>query len=619
MDRGKIGTLVDLLRERATESADRPAMRVKKGGAWRRLTYRQVARTAEEAAAGLVGLGVAPGDRVAILSENRPEWAFADLATLSAAAVDVPIYATNLPKQCEYILANSESVGAFVSSDAQLKKVLEVLPGLPKLRFVVCFDADPAACARLPLGEADRARPVVAWSDLCAFGRERIAKEPGVVEARRALVKQDDLCSIIYTSGTTGDPKGVILSHHNFIANVQGTLNVVPTDEDDVFLSFLPLCHVFERMGGYYFAMMAGAEIAYAESVDKVRDNLPEVQPTIMCSVPRLYEKIYAGVKENVEKSTGAKKKLGGWALAVGARRSEAVRAGRRVGIFLALQNAIADRLVFSKIRARMGGRLRFFVSGGAPLAREIAVFFHSIGVLILEGYGLTETSPVITCNRPTEFRLGTVGKALDGIEVKLAADGEILARGPSVTSGYYKNETATKESIDAEGWFHTGDIGEFDADGFLRITDRKKDLLKTSGGKYIAPQNIENEMKVQRTIGECVVIGDNRPYAAALIAPKFEIIEAFAREKGLAFADRAALVALPEVEGLVRDDVERVNKGLAQFEKVKKFRLLPRELSQDAGELTPTLKVKRKVVNQKWKDLIESMYAESKEGAAKN
>jgi long-chain acyl-CoA synthetase len=607
MDASRLTTLVELFRARVADDPARPFQRFKRGGEWKRLTYGEAARIVDEVAAGLLALGVAPGERVALLSENRPEWAFADLAVLSLAAADVPIYATNTPKQCEYIIQNSESVGVIVSTPAQLAKVLEILPGLPKVRFVVAMDPVPAE---------RRKPPVVEWHDLIAKGRERLAEAPGLIEERAKLVKAGDVCSLIYTSGTTGDPKGVVLTHECFVENVKGTLGNVRVTGEDVFLSFLPLSHVLERMGGFYMPIYVGAEIAYAESIDKVRDNLPEVRPTIMISVPRLYEKIYAGVRENVQKSTGVKKALGTWALAVGAEYSEVVRSGRTPGPILALKRAIADRLVFSKIRERLGGRLRFFVSGGAPLAREIAVFFHSLGVLILEGYGLTETSPVLTVNRPEAFKFGTVGRPIANVTLKIAPDGEILARGPNIMKGYFKNEAATKEAIDAEGWFHTGDIGELDAEGYLRITDRKKDLLKTSGGKYIAPQNIENEMKVQRTIGEFVVIGDSRPFPTALVVPKFEVIESIAREEGIAFKDRAELVKHPRIEAAIREDVERVNRTLAQYEKIKKFRILDRELSQEAGELTPTLKVKRKVVNAKFKDLIESMYVEPKEAA---
>ncbi len=605
MDPAKVQTLVDLFRERAAESTDRVALQYKKDGVWRDITYRDFAAAVDAIAAALVELGVEPGDRVALLSENRPEWAFADLGILSAGAVNVPIYATNLAKQCEYIIANSESVGIFVSTPAQLAKALEVLPYCPGLRFIIAFDPPPPE---------KKKPPVSTLEELIGLGRERLRREPGVIEARRRAVAPDHLASLIYTSGTTGDPKGVMLTHANFVSNVKATLAAVAIGPEDTFLSFLPLSHSFERTVGYYIPIYAGARIAYAESVDKVRDNLPEVRPTILCSVPRLYEKMYAGIRENVRKSPGLKRKLAEWAFGVGARWSEAVLSGASPGGLLSLQRAVADRLVFSKIRERLGGRFRFAVSGGAPLAKEIAMFFHSMGIVIVEGYGLTETSPVITCNRPDALKPGTVGKPIPGVEVKIAADGEILARGPNIMRGYYKNEQATREVLDPDGWFHTGDIGELDADGFLRITDRKKDLMKTSGGKYIAPQPIENAFKTGRWIAEAIVIADSRPFPSALLVPKFEALEPWAREQGLSFADRAALLALPQVQELLRAEVDRVNANLPQYEKIKKWRALDRELTQDAGELTPTLKVKRKVVLGKFRDLIESMYAEGKE-----
>jgi long-chain acyl-CoA synthetase len=607
MDPAKVRTLVDLLRARAEETPDRVALQQKKDGAWRDITFRELAARAAETAAALVDLGLAPGDRVAILSENRPEWAFTDFGILSAAAVDVPIYGTNLPKQCEYILQNSGAVGVFVSTSAQLAKILEVLPNCPAVKFVVPFD--PVA--------PDPKQPLVrAYDDFLALGRARLEKEPAVVEKRRDLIKPDDLASLIYTSGTTGDPKGVMLTHGNFVSNVQAVLRAVPIGPDDVFLSFLPLSHSFERTAGYYVAIHGGARIAYAESIDKVRDNLPEVRPTIMCSVPRLYEKMYAGIREKVQKSSLFRRRIGEWAFGVGRAWSEATLAGRAPGPLLSLQRAIAERLVFAKIREILGGNFRFAVSGGAPLAREIALFFHSLGLIILEGYGLTETSPVISCNRLDALRPGTVGKPVEQVEVKIAADGEILVRGPNVMKGYYRNEKATNEVLEPDGWFHTGDVGEFDAQGFLRITDRKKDLMKTSGGKYIAPQPIEGAFKTGRWIAECVVIADDRPYPSALLVPKFDALEPWAREQGLSFRDRAELVKLPQVDEVIRGEVERVNKDLAQYEKIKKWRVLDRELTQEAGELTPTLKVKRKLVYAKFKDLIESMYAEGKEPA---
>jgi long-chain acyl-CoA synthetase len=611
MNAAEVHTLVDVFRVRAAEAGSRPAMLVKQGGAWRKIGWDEVAAKARAIAAGLAAAGVAPGDRVAILSENRPEWALADLGILSAGAVSVPIYATNLAKQCEYIWKNSGAVATFVSSagdKSQLDKALESQPECPALKTIVAFEAIPEGKARAG---------VLSLGDLIAKGEAKLKEDASLLEARAKTLTKDSIASIIYTSGTTGDPKGVVLTHENFASNVKAAVDLVGCGPEDVFLSFLPLSHSFERMAGHFLPIYAGALIAYAESIDKVRANLPEVRPTIMCSVPRLYEKIFAGIQENVLKKSPRDQKIFAWGKRVGEQWSAATREGRAPGLFLTLKHAVADRLVLSKIRALFGGRLRFFVSGGAPLAREIALFFHAFGIIILEGYGLSETSPLISVNRPDALKIGTVGKVIPGVEVKIEKDGEILVRGPNVMREYYRNETATREVIDADRWFKTGDIGEVDADGFLKITDRKKDLMKTSGGKYIAPQNIENDFKTDRFIGEFVVIAENRNYPTALVIPKFDALEAWAKEQGVAFASRKELVESAAVKKELERRMAEKNHHLPQYEKIKKWRVLDRELSQEAGEITPTLKVKRKVVNAKFKDLIEEMYAEGKEAAA--
>ena len=609
MDGSQVRTLVELFRARAAESASRAAMLVKRDGRWQEISWTEVGGKMRAIAAGLAALGVVPGDRVAILSENRPEWAFADLGAITAGAIDVPIYATNLAKQCEYIFKNSGAVATFVSTPAQLDKAIESQAACPELKTIIAFD---------PFPDAKRKPGVLTLAELCAKGEEKLKAEPNLLHDRAGKVKEDDPASIIYTSGTTGDPKGVVLMHKNFVSNVKTATDLVGVGPDDIFLSFLPLSHVFERMAGHYLPIYCGALIAYAESIDKVRDNLPEVRPTVMCSVPRLYEKIFAGLNERFLKEAPAKRKLIDWAKGVGMAYSAAVRDGRSPGVFLSLKHALADKLVFAKVRERMGGRLRYFVSGGAPLAREIALFFHAFGLVILEGYGLSETSPLISVNRPDALRIGTVGKVIPGVEVKIAPeDGEILVRGPNIMKGYYRNEQATGEVFTADGYFKTGDIGELDKDGFLKITDRKKDLMKTSGGKYIAPQNIENEFKTDRFIGEFVVIAENRNYPSALVIPKFDVLEGWAREHGVAFSTRAELVQNSAIKKLFDERMAEKNKHLPQYEKIKKYRLLDRELTQDSGELTPTLKVKRKVVNQKFKDVIEEMYAEGKEAAA--
>jgi long-chain acyl-CoA synthetase len=566
---------------------------------WRGVSSADLRAAVEETSMGLVSLGVGGGDRVAIVSENRPEWAIADLATLCAGAVDVPVYVTLTPGQVAYILKDSGAKVAFVSTPALAGKIAEVRSQVPLLEHVVRFAPDP-----IP--------DTITLDELRARGREALASDRQAVRRRADAVKGGDLATLIYTSGTTGEPKGVMLTHGNLTSNVLAAQRAIPgVGADDVALSFLPLSHSFERTAGYYFMLHAGVTIAYAESFEKVPENMQELRPTIMCSVPRLYEKMYARVNEKVASDPPLRRRIFGWALGVGAEAFRHRVAGTEPGMGLKLRLALADRLVFSKIKARVGGRLRLFVSGGAPLAKEIAEFFGAAGLLVCEGYGLTETSPVISCNRPDRLKPGTVGPPLDGVEVRIAGDGEILTRGPHVMKGYYNKPEATRETIDPEGWLHTGDVGHLDADGFLVITDRKKELIVTSGGKNIAPQPIENRLKTNRFFAEVVMIGDKRSFPSALVVPNFEVLESWARERGLPAADRAALAARPEVEAHYLSLIGELTPDLAQYEKIKKVAVLPTEFSQETGELTPTLKVKRRVIADKYRDVIDRLYSE--------
>jgi long-chain acyl-CoA synthetase len=591
-----VRTLTELF-YRAVETYQKPnALSFKKDGAWRDISSEELRRAVEELSMGLREMGVAPGDRVALLSENRPEWAFVDLAALAARAVDVPIYPSLPAAQVLYILNDSQAKVLFVSTALQARKVAEIRAEAKHLQHVVGF------------GEG--AEGQLGLEDVRARGRAALAADRGAVKAHALEARPEELATIIYTSGTTGEPKGVMLSHSNIVSNVLGGEKVF-TDfaATDVALSYLPLCHIFERMAGYYLMMHKGVSIAYAEGIDQVPANLAEVRPTLMCSVPRLYEKMYARVREKVAADPPARQKIFHWALGVGREAFRHTVEGTSPGPLLRMKLALADKLVLSKIRERLGGRLRLFVSGGAPLAKDINEFFGAAGLLILEGYGLTETSPVIAVNRPAAPRPGTVGQAIDGVEVKIAEDGEILTRGPHVMMGYYNKPEATREAIDAEGWFHTGDIGFLDATGRLTITDRKKDIIVTSGGKNIAPQPIENRLKKDKHIAEVVMIGNRRNFPSALIVPNFERLAEWAKARGIAADDRDALVADPRVvelyEGIVKDAVA----DLASFERIKKIALLPREFSQDTGELTVKLSVKRHVVEKKYKDLIDRMY----------
>jgi long-chain acyl-CoA synthetase len=593
----EIRTLCELFYDSVDTFKKPDHLRFKRNGAWHDVSSGELRKAVEELSMGLRSLGVGPGDRVAILAENRPEWAYADLATLTAGAVDSPVYSTLTPAQVLYILNDAEAKVVFVSNAVQARKIAEIRSQAPGLAHVIRMDPAPI-------------EGTLSLEEVRALGRQALEKEPDAVRKRAAQVKPDDLATLIYTSGTTGDPKGVMLTHSNLVSNVTASLSAFEgISEKDVALSFLPLCHVFERMGGYYLMLRKGVTIAYAEGVDKVPDNMQEVRPTLMLSVPRLYEKMYQRVNEKVASDPPLRQRIFRWALGVGRERFRLQVAGKGPGMLSRLKCALADRLVFSKIKQRTGGRLRLFVSGGAPLSREIAEFFGAAGLLILEGYGLTETSPVICVNLPHRMRPGTVGPVIPGVELRIAEDGEILTRGPHVMRGYYRKPEATAEAIDAEGWFHTGDIGVVDPEGFLVITDRKKDILVTSGGKNIAPQPIENRLKANRFFAEVVMVGNRRNFPAALVVPNFEALERWAKEKGIAYASRDELAARSEVLAHYKDLVASLTSDLAQFEKIKRIALLGRELSLEAGELTPTLKVKRRVVETKYKDLIDRMY----------
>ena len=597
------GTLTRLFFDALERHRSLPAAyRHKVGDRWVALTHADVEERVRAVSLGLRELGVRPGDRVSILSENRPEWAIADYACLCARAADVPIYPTLPAKQAEYILRDSGAVAVFCSTAAQLAKVLEVRAGLPALRHVIVFDA----------AERDG---VMTFAALEALGRAAVGKYPQF-RSEALAVEPDQLATLIYTSGTTGDPKGVMLSHDNLWSNVRCSLQAMTVVPGDECLSMLPLSHVFERMVGYTM-FDGGVIINYAESFEKVATNMQEVRPTIVLSVPRFYEKVYARVLENALAGSGLKRRIFFWAKRTGDAWATYRLAGLAIPSGLAFKYALADRLVFSKLRARTGGRVKFFVSGGAPLSAEIAKFLYSGGLPVAEGYGLTETSPVLTINRTERIKIGTVGPAIPGVQIRIAADGEILAKGPGIMQGYYNKPDATREAIDAEGWFHTGDIGELDADGFLKITDRKKDLIVTAGGKNIAPQPIENLVKSNKFVVNAVMLGDKRKFPIMLVVPNFDNLERWARERRLSASSRAALIALPDVHAKVEREVMGELRELAKFEVPKRVLLLEHDFTIESGELTPTLKVKRRVVEKRYKDLVDRTYAEDDSIAA--
>ena len=594
----EIRTLCDILTHLEKHYRKPDLLRYKAGGAWRDISTGEFADTVAALALGLTEMGVGRGDRVAILSENRPEWTAFDHGIINMGAVSVPIYPTLLTDQVRYILQNSQARVLVLSTEVQLTKVLPSLVGLPDLKRLVVMDP-PAA---LP-------PDAVSWSELVARGESMRKAGPGRFESLRAVVQPEDVASILYTSGTTGDPKGVMLTHANFAANVNATLRIIPFSAADVTLSFLPLTHVLERMVEFAY-LSAGATIAFAESVEAVPQNIGEIRPTVVASVPRLFEKIHARVLGTVQESPAVRRMIFALGLAVGRRIARERLGGPAAPAWARLLHPVTDHLVFEKLRQKMGGRLRFFVSGGAPLSVEVAEFLYAAGIRVLEGYGLTETSPVIAVNTLLRTRLGTVGPVLPGLEVKIAPDGEILVQGPSVMKGYFRNDEATREVI-KDGWFHTGDIGLVDADGFLKITDRKKEILKTSGGKMVAPQPIENLLKSDRFISQAVLIGDRRKFISALIYPDPAWIASYAKHKQFSDRDPVALMRDPRIVDLLRRRIEGAMQGRPSYEVVKKFRLLPAELTQEAGELTPTLKVKRRVVEEKYRALIDSMYAD--------
>ncbi len=547
---------------------------------------------------GLDSLGVGHGDRVAILSENRMEWALADLAVLSLGATDVPIYPTLLPDTIEYILKDCEPVAIFVSNDEQAAKIAGIREGLPFLREVISFEH-----VQMP--------DVMPLDKLLQIGQNLADKHPQSPADDVGPCEKDDPCSIIYTSGTTGNPKGVVLSHWNFVSNVLIVSGAVPMGSEDKMLSFLPLSHVLERMAGFYTPLYIGIGIAYAESVETVAADMGVVKPTIMVSVPRLYEKIFDRVNSMAMAGSPIKRNIFMWARGVGQEWGEKKRSGEKVPGGLAMKYRIADKLVFSKLRARTGGRLRFFVSGGAPLATHINEFFYAAGMMILEGYGLTETSPVISCNTFDAFRIGSIGKVIPETEVRIAEDGEIVVRGPQVMMGYYNNEQATREVLTEDGWLHTGDIGHFDDEDYLYITDRKKDIIVTAAGKNIAPQPMENAFKKNKFISQIVVIGDRHPYLVCLIVPNFENLEDWSREHKLSWTDHEELLGNPEITAKYQRGLDRTNSKFPSFSTVKKFALLKDEFTLESGELTPTLKVKRRVIQDRYAGLIEALYAE--------
>jgi len=617
---------LDLFNERVRLSGPKTAVRWREGGVWREATWSDWDRASREIAAGLRSLGIARGDRACLLGNSRPEWVYSDVGILMAGAVVVPIYQSNLPHECEYIVNDAGAKVVFAEDPIQVEKLVAERQKLGRVTHVVTFDA----VSRLPKPDVkgrvevklddvlpEEARGwVLSLSSLRERGRAWLAEGDRRAELERswADIDPESPFTFVYTSGTTGPPKGVVLLHRNLVWECDAVRSVFPLDENDEQLMFLPLAHIFARVLEWY-SILKGCRSAFAESVAKVRDNLAEVRPTFLCAVPRVLEKMYLAILGNRNASPPTKQRIFDWALSVGREYSRNEQQRRHQPVALQIKHALAQRLVFHKIQALLGGRMRFIVSGGAPLSKEIAEFFHAAGVLILEGWGLTETLAGTAVNRLDKYAFGTVGAPIPGVEIRIADDGEILVRGGSVMKEYFNRPEATREVIDAEGWFHTGDIGQM-VDGLLQITDRKKDIIVNAGGKNIAPQNLENALKATPYISQVMVHGDKKPYLVALITLNEENVAAWAREHHVSFSSPAELAKTDQVRRLIARAIDELNAHQPSYSSIKKFALLPADFSQESGELTPTLKVKRKFTYEKYKDLIEGLYASPGGGA---
>ncbi|MDX1584017.1 MAG: long-chain fatty acid--CoA ligase [Thermoanaerobaculia bacterium] len=591
-----VETLTDIYLK--TVKMPRPwIQKYKKDGQWHDITVEEFETKVRHFAMGLRSLGIKSGDRVAILAENRPEWTISDVAILCAHGVTVPIYSTLIAHQIEYILRDSGSVALVVSDEEQLEKINEIRGELPSLRHVILCDGDPGTD--------------LSFDGLVDEGKQFEEKEGR--EKFDQLVKSptpDDLATIVYTSGTTGDPKGAMLTHGNIASNVQASGDLLPMREGDVTLCILPLTHILERMVDFVL-LNKGCSIAYNDDLANVAQNLGEIRPHFFAAVPRLYEKMQARILDTVAEAPKVRQMIFDWAIGVGKKRLPYVVEHREeeMPAMLKLQSALAKKLVFGKIVERLGGRVRFMISGGAPLSAELAAFFIGAGLQIYEGYGLTETSPVIAVNYPGHRKLGAVGPVIPGVEVKIADDGEILTRGPHVMEGYWNKPEATAEAIDEDGWFHTGDIGHIDEEGFLEITDRKKDIIVNAYGKNIAPQPLEGMLKTSPYIATPVIIGDRRKFLSALIVPNFERLESEAVKRGVKWEDYDDLVEKPEIREIFEKEIEHFNESTDRQERIRQFKLVPEDFSIEAGEITPSMKVKRRVVEDKYRNLIDEMY----------
>ena len=589
--------LASIIHESLARNGEKTAMRYKTDGTWHSISYNEMGHKIKSAAKALLEDGVKENNMIGIFSQNSPEWHITDYAILSVRAVSVPIYATNTAKQAQYIINDAQLKVVFVGDQGQYDKIMSFLNNTSQVEKVIVFEKNVKITG-------DRS---VYFEDYLKSG-EKSHKDDDL-EKRINAGDPEDLATLIYTSGTTGDPKGVMLTHANIASQFRAIDKHFDVGGDDYSLCFLPLSHAYERTWSNY-VFRQGAVNNYMLNSKDVVGFLTEVRPTCMVSVPRLYEKIYATVYDQIEKTGGLKKKMFNWAVENGKKYAFKKKNKSFVGPFLALKHAMADKLVLKKLRDVVGGYKKFFSAGGAALSKDIEEFFYACGVLICQGYGLTETSPMCTCNRPKEFKFGTVGKAVLDCQMRLSDEGELQIKGPNLMKGYYNKPEATAEVMTQDGWFKTGDVGLIDEEGFIRITDRIKDLIITSQGKNIAPQHIETVVGLDHYIEQVATIGDKRNYISALIVPSFENLEKYAKENNIQYSSREELVKKPEIIAFYKDRIDKQSAELANYEKIKRFTLMPHEFTQDSGEMTPTLKLKRKVIMQKYADVIEKMYS---------
>lgn len=589
-------TITTAFKNRVHRSPQKIAFRRKVKGIWEEITFQEYYHLVENLCFALLESGIQRGDRVAILSNSRVEWALSDLAILSCGGVTVPIYQSSIPKEIEFILSNSSAQMIFVEDETQLSKVLTVKSTLPHLREIVVFGFNE---------QPKDSSSFVPLETFCQKGLHRKDQNPKAFESLLDQAKPEDLATIVYTSGTTGVPKGVMLTHANFISELSDLTRAFHLSENDTILSFLPYAHIFARVE-HFLGIAFGWTAAFSESIPKLVDNLSEIKPTFMFAVPRIYEKVYNKIISDVSAASAFKKKIFSWCLGVGKSVSQRKQKQLPLSLLLNVKYRIAKWLVFNKLERKFGGRIRFFVSGGAPLSRDISEFFHAAGFLILEGYGLTETTAAAFTNREENYEFGTVGSPLGDIEVKINPDGEILLKGAKIFKGYFKNPEATRECF-SDGWFCTGDIGMMNERGHLKITDRKKDLIVTSGGKNIAPQKIENLLKTERFISQIMVYGDKKNYLTALVTLNEEEISRFLRSEGI--SEGADIYRHPSVQKLISSIIEQKNKELASYETIKKFSILKNDFTIEAGELTPSMKLRRSFCSEKYRDIINSMY----------